>query len=458
MRVVRLALPEPLAAQQEDCKIPFNGSGVYSAPSLPGSFNPAISGQQATPTDWNTLLTDLSTALSTTITSDGQSTVTANIPFAGFKLTNVGNATVSTDAVNAGQLQNNATYAADTGAADAYVIAPAPPITAYQVGQTFQFKPTHVNATTTPTLAVSGLTAGTIVNADGSPLAVGALLVGTVFDVFVSAVNTGTPTFQMQVATTTYVPSLLRGYLGGLTLSTAGSSATFGISAGIAQNSTHVSLMQLASAYTKTTSAWTLGSAGGSLDTGSIATTTWYSVFLIQRVDTGVVDVLTSLSATAPTLPTNYTLFRRIGSMKTDGSSHWVAFIQDGNSFQLSVPVADISSTNPGTSAVTTTLASVPTGVRIQASMQAVLSNTGTGGVAYAYLSDLATTDTAPSGTFADTPDAQATAGAVSSAGSRLAIWTNTSAQIRSRLSFSDGTVILTINTLGWIDTRGRDS
>ena len=59
------------------------------------------------------------------------------------------------------------------------------------------------------------------------------------------------------------------------------------------------------------------------MDTGSVANNTWYHVHLIKRPVTGVVDVLFSLSATAPTLPTSYTIFRRIGSMRTDGSARW---------------------------------------------------------------------------------------------------------------------------------------
>src|SRR6185312_14564198 len=112
------------------------------------------------------------------------------------------------------------------------------------------------------------------------------------------------------------ISAVLAGHLYGLTLSTGGGSATFGIAAGEAADSTAVDLLSLGSAYTKTTAAWSLGSGGGALDTGSIAANNFYHVFLIKRPDTGVVDVLVSLSATAPTLPANYTLFRRIGAMR----------------------------------------------------------------------------------------------------------------------------------------------
>ncbi len=190
----------------EDSPIPYNGSGQFSAPSLPGSFNPAISGQEATPADWNILLADLTTnGLSNVICKDGQTTITANIPWAGFRLTGLGAATLGTDAPTAAQVQNGVTYAADTGIADAYVIAPTPPITAYHIGQEFSFLAAHTNATTTPTLAVSGLTAGTITDPGGSLVGAGGIAAGVVAVVHVSAVTTGTPTFQLQSLANTLV-------------------------------------------------------------------------------------------------------------------------------------------------------------------------------------------------------------------------------------------------------------
>ena len=88
--------------------MPFTGGGTYSAPSSPGAFNPALSGGSADPTSWNALLADLSTALSTCITKDGQTTLTANIPMAGFKLTGLGVGTASTDSATLGQVQSGA--------------------------------------------------------------------------------------------------------------------------------------------------------------------------------------------------------------------------------------------------------------------------------------------------------------------------------------------------------------
>lgn len=248
----------------------------------------------------------------------------------------------------------------------------------------------------------------------------------------------------------------LRGYLSGLTMSTAGGSATMTIAAGQATDSTFAQGMTLASALAKTTSAWAVGNAQGGLDTGAIANSTWYHFWLIMRTDTGVVDVLISLSATAPTMPTNYTLKRRIGSGKTDGSAQWTAFIQDGDLFRWLARVADVAATNPGTAAVSRTL-TVPTGVNVIAWVTLVhvlLTNTSQG---FSLLSDLAANDEVPT---KDLCDVAATIGGATSCNvaAPVQVRTNTSAQIRSRLSASDANTEIHINTYAWTDRRGRDS
>lgn len=244
----------------------------------------------------------------------------------------------------------------------------------------------------------------------------------------------------------------VNGYLFGLTLSAAGATATFGIAVGAAGDSLGLDIMALGSAFTKTTSAWALGTAAGSLDTGAIANSTWYHVHLIKRPDTGVVDVLISLSATAPTMPTNYTLFRRIGSMKTNGSAQWTKFSQLGDEFLWDAFVLDITSTNPGTAAVTRTI-SVPTGIQVLAIVNA---QSDTNGI----------TDGRVSVTSLDKADeTEYNAGFFNGPGTgqyiipqRMMIRTNTSAQIRTRNAASGVNSIQYIITAGWIDRRGRDA
>lgn len=57
-----------------------NGSGVYSAPS--NNWNPPVAGQDMDATDWQETLDDISSALTASIASDGQTTTSARIPFA----------------------------------------------------------------------------------------------------------------------------------------------------------------------------------------------------------------------------------------------------------------------------------------------------------------------------------------------------------------------------------------
>jgi hypothetical protein len=57
------------------------------------------------------------------------------------------------------------------------------------------------------------------------------------------------------------------------------------------------------------------------LDAGSWATNTWYALHAICNEDGSLVGVLASTSATAPTLPTGYSRFRRIGSLRSTGTA-----------------------------------------------------------------------------------------------------------------------------------------
>lgn len=265
-----------------------------------------------------------------------------------------------------------------------------------------------------------------------------------------AATKTLTNTTLDPVGTGNNLP--LRSYLSGLALSAAGATATFGVAIGLATDSTNVNLMSLASAYTKTTSAWAVGTGNGAMDTGSVANSTWYHVHLIKRLDTGVVDVLFSLSPTSPTLPTNYTIFRRIGSMKTDGSAQWVKFSQNGDEVLWDAVVLDLTSTNPGTAAASRTL-TVPTGIKVNALVAVQSDTTGIGDGRVSVSSLDKTDEVAPN------------AGLHQGGGTAtfiipllMNVRTNTSAQIRTRNQASGASSVLYLTTHGWIDRRGRDN
>lgn len=95
-------------------------------------------------------------------------------------------------------------YAADTGSSTAYAIAPIPGITLYIVGQIFTFKAAHANTSTTPTLAVNGLTAGTITGQNSAALVAGDIAVNG----FIAVQCTSTtPTFQLLTPSARALPA-----------------------------------------------------------------------------------------------------------------------------------------------------------------------------------------------------------------------------------------------------------
>jgi len=242
---------------------------------------------------------------------------------------------------------------------------------------------------------------------------------------------------------------VLRGHIAGLVLSTAGGSSNFAVSPGTATDSLVIDSMTLAASITKTTGAWAVGSGNGALDTGSIAATTWYHVFLIKRPDLGVVDVLFSTSPTAPTLPTNYTLFRRIGSMATDASSHWYKFSQLGDEFIWDTAFTSASNLTPGNTTANTLTLSVPLGIQVVGLVSGQVVSTAAA-EARTYFSPMDKSDEACAGGNANAGSNIANAGFAF----QLAIRTDTSRNIRFR--FLSSTTSLYLNTIGWLDTRGR--
>ncbi len=114
------------------------------------------------------------------------------------------------------------------------------------------------------------------------------------------------------------------------------------VTAGSVRDATNVHDMVLATEITKgNTGTWAVGDDANGLDTGVIAASTGYYVWLIKRADTGIVDVLISLSATAPTMPTSYDFKRLIGYVATDATSDFIVFTQVGDYFRYTGDIID---------------------------------------------------------------------------------------------------------------------
>lgn len=252
----------------------------------------------------------------------------------------------------------------------------------------------------------------------------------------------------------TSLTGALRNYISGLQHSAPGGATTQTFTAGGASDSTNVLYMATASTFTKTTASWAVGTGNGMLDTGASGGSagTWYYTYVIERPDTGLVDFLMSLSSTTPTMPANYTRWRRIGAIKLDGAKNIIGHFETGDTFWLTVPINEYSAVPGVTTAVTLTLVGVPTAVSVIGMFQgSVLDATNTNSICF--LSGLSQTDSVPAAAAFETAVAgSTTAGAI---GYSAQIATNTSGQIRRRCSST--TITLVINLNGWIDNRGKD-
>jgi hypothetical protein len=250
--------------------------------------------------------------------------------------------------------------------------------------------------------------------------------------------------------------ALPKNYLSGFILSRT-SATVLGISAGVCRDSTNAVNMSLTSAWTKAIqSAWASGTGNGALDTGSIATSTWYHVFVIAKSD-GTTDVcisnVGSLSPTATNLGL-YTYYRRIGAFKTDGSSQITAFTQFGDEFLWADPPLDVNLDGTLSTAASNQTLSVPTGIKVRA----ILNICGLHGstVTAIYVSSPDANDEAPDyngNTLVGTLNVLSTSAVVATGPS--VVRTNTSGQVRFRSE--NTTTSCSATTLGWWDDRGKD-
>lgn len=246
-------------------------------------------------------------------------------------------------------------------------------------------------------------------------------------------------------------PSFMQGFLSGLQCS-ATTTTSLSVTSGVCVDSTNSVFIKVG-AFTKATgNGWVAGSGNNGANVAVGASSTYHYFAIING---GVSDQYIDSDPAAANKPAGTTAFRRLFSFKTDASSHVIPITQNGDEFLLMTPVIDInwsgSASNLGTSAVTFTLGSVPTGVKVNAIGLVILDS----GLVSAtiLLSSLDTTDTAPTAS-------PGTSGGLGVAnpnfyiGYQANVRTNTSAQIRARSSTAGA--FLAWTTQGWIDTRGK--
>ena len=154
----------------------FNGSGVFL---INSAGQPVVPGTIISSTSFNSLTADLASGLSTTITKDGQTTPTNNIPMGGFKITNLAAGVNATDAAQLGQVQAGGLDFITVAGTNTLTGTLVPTLLAYATGNLFSFVVATTN-TSTVTLNIDGLGAKAVLRNATDVLQAGDLTIGNV--------------------------------------------------------------------------------------------------------------------------------------------------------------------------------------------------------------------------------------------------------------------------------------
>jgi hypothetical protein len=302
----------------------YNGSGTFL---INTAGQPVVANTVISATVFNALTADLATGLSTAITKDGQTTITANIPFASNKITGLGAGTLASDAAQLGQVQSTAAKLITVSGTDTITGTMSPTLTAYAAGQLFYFVAAGAN-TTTVTLNVDGLGAKAVTRDGSTALAAGDINSGEV----VVVIYDGTR-FQMINAANSFGNTTING-----TLTVTGNT-------GLQANVSITSALSVGGVFAVT------GNAGFQANVSITSALSVGGVFAVTGAST-----LTSASISTGNLTFSGTAQRITGDMSTATVSNAVLFQ---------------TSTTNGTTRVT----AIPNGTSAQAQFTALNSS-----------------------------------------------------------------------------------
>ena len=274
------------------------------------------------------------------------------------------------------------------GTADAITATYAPAVTALTNGMSLMVRAAYANATTTPTFTpASGLIAAkTIVKGNGLALAV-ADIAGAGHWVELQYDSTLDKWVLLNPANGVSVPSnaSANGYFRNLKILVTSSTAIT-VTADALVLTDGAGNYKTVTNFSQTIATGTAGAGG--LDTGSIAASSWYNVYAGCNAS-GAPTAYLSLSATAPTKPSGYAFFSRLGAVRTaSGSAVLLGTIQSGRRAQYVVGGANVSAaivmaSGTSGSATTPTWTAVAVGPFVPPTASAIfgtLSTPSTGG------------------------------------------------------------------------------
>lgn len=141
----------------------YDGSGTYAL--VAGLEANLANGQPNDGTEVYAAFADIATALTTAICKDGQTTITANLPMAGFRHTGVGNPTARTQYGSVAGIQDGTyNYLTSVAGTNTVTATGALSLAAYAAGQCFWFIPANTNSGAT-TININSIGAKNIYNA-----------------------------------------------------------------------------------------------------------------------------------------------------------------------------------------------------------------------------------------------------------------------------------------------------
>jgi hypothetical protein len=245
------------------------------------------------------------------------------------------------------------------------------------------------------------------------------------------------------------------GYFSGLTLSNNGGApnTTVDTAPGAARssdNTADITLTSTISGILQSSGAWAAGTGQNKLDTGAKAINTCYHVFAIRKTSDGSADILFSLSATAPTMPSGYAGFALINFIRTDASGNIIPFINKGDMTWYKTPIKDVN-LSAISSQVGTYQLSLSSGIAVEALLYCEIS----GDQPAAYISSPDMTDLTPLGFgtgYVGGQSLQAGGGsALDISGQQLTMLSSSTGTVRARFKTdSAATTGLVIVTGGW--------
>jgi hypothetical protein len=222
---------------------------------------------------------------------------------------------------------NPATYyqGTDTGAANAYAIALNPAIAALTdlVGKEIRFKAVNAN-TAASTLAINALAATPIKKNTNIDLAPNDIIAGQIVAMVYDGTNFCITSMLGNPDSDTAIVGASRNLVIQPNGGTPNTKVDLTADQVVVQNTSFKPVLAVNLSFTID-----FGATGANgIDTGGIANSTWYYVWVIYNGTT--VAGMFSLSSTAPTMPAGYTYKALVGVVRSNASSHIVGFYQTG--------------------------------------------------------------------------------------------------------------------------------